>query len=81
MLLQFLDGCRKDFLLKHASLPTLPKPMIGLDEVIANVKEKIVNNHMLAVVGMGFGTRKKQKRSFSMRRSLQIFEPFGCPKI
>jgi ABC-type phosphate/phosphonate transport system ATPase subunit len=27
--------------------------MIGLDEAIANVKEKIVDNHMLAVVGMG----------------------------
>ncbi len=27
--------------------------MIGLDEVIANVKGKIVDNHMLAVVGMG----------------------------
>ncbi|CAK9870216.1 unnamed protein product [Sphagnum jensenii] len=53
MLLQFLDGCRKDFLLKRASLPTLPKPVIGLDEAIANVKVKIVDNHMLAVVGMG----------------------------
>jgi hypothetical protein len=39
--------------LKHASLPTLPKLVIGLDEAIANVKEKIVDNHMLAVVGMG----------------------------
>jgi len=27
--------------------------MIGLDEAIANVKEKIVDNYMLAVVGMG----------------------------
>jgi hypothetical protein len=27
--------------------------MIGLDEAIANVKEKLVDNHMLAVVGMG----------------------------
>ncbi len=27
--------------------------MIGLDEAIANVKGKIVDNHMLAVVGMG----------------------------
>ncbi len=27
--------------------------MIGLDEAIANVKEKIVDNHMVAVVGMG----------------------------
>ncbi|CAK9228224.1 unnamed protein product [Sphagnum troendelagicum] len=53
MLLQFLEGCRKDFLLKHASLPTLPKHVIGLDEAIANVKRKIVDNHMLAVVGMG----------------------------
>ncbi|CAM6010135.1 unnamed protein product [Sphagnum balticum] len=53
MLLQFLEGCRKDFLLKHASLPTLPKLVIGLDEAIANVKEKIMDNHMLAVVGMG----------------------------
>jgi energy-coupling factor transporter ATP-binding protein EcfA2 len=39
--------------LKHASLPTLPKLVIGLDEAIANVKGKIVENHMLAVVGMG----------------------------
>ncbi len=39
--------------MKHASLPTLPKLVIGLDEAIANVKEKIVDNHMLAVVGMG----------------------------
>jgi hypothetical protein len=39
--------------LKHASLPTLPKHVIGLDEAIANVKGKIVDNHMLAVVGMG----------------------------
>jgi energy-coupling factor transporter ATP-binding protein EcfA2 len=39
--------------LKHASLPTLPKLVIGLDEAIANVKGKIVDNHMLAVVGMG----------------------------
>jgi hypothetical protein len=39
--------------LKLASLPTLPKHVIGLDEAIANVKGKIVDNHMLAVVGMG----------------------------
>jgi hypothetical protein len=39
--------------LKHATLPTLPKHVIGLDETIANVKGKIVDNHMLAVVGMG----------------------------
>jgi energy-coupling factor transporter ATP-binding protein EcfA2 len=39
--------------LKHANLPTLPKLVIGLDEAIANVKGKIVDNHMLAVVGMG----------------------------
>ncbi len=39
--------------MKHASLPTLPKLVIGLDETIANVKGKIVDNHMLAVVGMG----------------------------
>jgi len=39
--------------LKHASLPTLPKLVIGLDEAIANVNGKIVDNHMLAVVGMG----------------------------
>jgi energy-coupling factor transporter ATP-binding protein EcfA2 len=39
--------------LKHASLPTLPKLVIELDEVIANVKVKIVDNPMLAVVGMG----------------------------
>jgi hypothetical protein len=39
--------------LKHASLPTLPKHVFGLDEAIANVKGKIVDNHMLAVVGMG----------------------------
>jgi energy-coupling factor transporter ATP-binding protein EcfA2 len=39
--------------LKHASLPTLPKLVIGLDEAISNVKGKIVDNHMLAVVGMG----------------------------
>ncbi len=39
--------------MKHASLPTLPKQVIGLDEAIANVKGKIVDNHMLAVVGMG----------------------------
>jgi hypothetical protein len=39
--------------LKHASLPTLPKLVIGLDEAIANVKGKIVDNHTLAVVGMG----------------------------
>jgi hypothetical protein len=39
--------------LKHASLPTLPKLVIGLDEAIANVKGKLVDNHMLAVVGMG----------------------------
>ncbi len=39
--------------MKHASLPTLPKHVFGLDEAIANVKGKIVDNHMLAVVGMG----------------------------
>ncbi len=39
--------------MKHASLPTLPKLVIGLDKAIANVKGKIVDNHMLAVVGMG----------------------------
>jgi len=39
--------------LKHASLPTLPKLVIGLDETIANVKGKIVDNPMLTVVGMG----------------------------
>ncbi len=39
--------------MKHASLPTLPKLVIGLDEAIANVNGKIVDNHMLAVVGMG----------------------------
>jgi energy-coupling factor transporter ATP-binding protein EcfA2 len=39
--------------LKDASLPTLPKLVIGLDEAIANVKGKIVDNHMLVVVGMG----------------------------
>jgi len=39
--------------LKPASLPTLPKLVIGRDEAIANVKGKIVDNHMLAVVGMG----------------------------
>ncbi len=27
--------------------------MIGLDEAISNVKEEIVDNHMLVVVGMG----------------------------
>jgi len=31
----------------------LPELVIGLDEAIANVKGKIVDNHMLAVVGMG----------------------------
>jgi hypothetical protein len=31
----------------------LPKHLIGLVESIANVKRKIVDNHMLAVVGMG----------------------------
>jgi len=31
----------------------LPKHVIGLDEAIANVKGKMVDNHMLAVVGMG----------------------------
>jgi replicative DNA helicase len=39
--------------LKHASLPTLPKHVIGLDEMIVNVKGKIVDNHMLALVEMG----------------------------
>jgi energy-coupling factor transporter ATP-binding protein EcfA2 len=39
--------------LKHASLPLLPKLVIGLDEAIANVKGKIVDNQILAVVGMG----------------------------
>ncbi len=39
--------------MKHASLPTLPKLVFGLNETIANVKRKIVDNHMLAVVGMG----------------------------
>ncbi len=39
--------------MKHASLPTLPKLVIGLNETIANVKGKIVDNPMLAVVGMG----------------------------
>ncbi len=39
--------------MKHANLPTLPKHVIGLDEAIANVKGKIVDNHMLVVVGMG----------------------------
>jgi hypothetical protein len=39
--------------LKHASLPTLPKDVIGLNEAIAKVKGKIVDNHILAVVGMG----------------------------
>ncbi len=39
--------------MKHASLPTLPKLVIGLDEAIANFKGKIVDNHMLVVVGMG----------------------------
>jgi hypothetical protein len=31
----------------------VPKLVIGLDEAIANVKGKIVDNYMLAVVGMG----------------------------
>jgi ABC-type phosphate/phosphonate transport system ATPase subunit len=31
----------------------LPELVIGLDEAIANVKGKIMDNHMLAVVGMG----------------------------
>jgi ABC-type glutathione transport system ATPase component len=53
MLLQFLEGCRKDFLSRHASLPTLPQHLIGLVESIANVKRNFVDNHMLAVVGMG----------------------------
>jgi len=39
--------------LKHASLPTLPKLVIGFDETIANVKGKFVDNHMLTMVGMG----------------------------
>ncbi len=39
--------------MKHASLPTLPKLVIGLDEAIAKVKGKMLDNHMLAVVGMG----------------------------
>jgi len=39
--------------LKHASLPRLPKLVIELDEAIANVKVKIMDNPMLAVVGMG----------------------------
>ncbi len=39
--------------MRHASLPTLPELVIGLDEAIANIKGKIVDNHMLAVVGMG----------------------------
>ncbi len=39
--------------MKNASLPTLPKLVIGLDETIANVKGKIVDNPMLVVVGMG----------------------------
>ncbi len=39
--------------MKHASLPTLPKLVIELDEVIANVKVRIVDNPMLDVVGMG----------------------------
>ncbi|KAH9568577.1 hypothetical protein CY35_03G084900 [Sphagnum magellanicum] len=53
MLLQFLKGCQKDFLWRRESLPTLPKHVIGLVEVVANVKQKIVDNHMLVVVGMG----------------------------
>ncbi len=39
--------------MRHASLPTLPEHVIGLVESVANVKRKIVDNHMLAVVGMG----------------------------
>ncbi|CAK9873252.1 unnamed protein product [Sphagnum jensenii] len=53
MLLQFLKECQEDFLLRHVSLPTLPEHVIGLVESIANVKRKIVDNHMLAVLGMG----------------------------
>jgi energy-coupling factor transporter ATP-binding protein EcfA2 len=39
--------------LRRASLPTLPQHVIGLVESVANVKRKIVDNHILAVVGMG----------------------------
>jgi KaiC/GvpD/RAD55 family RecA-like ATPase len=51
--------------LKHASLPTLPKQVIGLDEAIANVKGKFVDNHMLAVVGMrGIGKTTLAKKLY-----------------